>query len=50
MLQMRRSELERYLLELLRPGSWLAGINHVLAARQAGRPWPHYRNEQEIWV
>ncbi|MFF4551328.1 hypothetical protein [Streptomyces sp. NPDC001435] len=49
-LQMRRSELERYLLELLRPGSWVAGIKHVLAARQARRPWPHYRNEHEIWV
>ncbi|WP_340375946.1 hypothetical protein U5640_12765 [Streptomyces sp. SS7] len=49
-LQMRRSELDRYLMELLRPGSWVAGIKHVLAARQAGRPWPHYRNEHEVWV
>ncbi|MEV6949997.1 hypothetical protein AB0N07_50650 [Streptomyces sp. NPDC051172] len=49
-LQMRRSELERYLLELLRPGSWVAGIKHVLAARQTGQPWPHYRNEHEVWV
>ncbi|MFE0087693.1 hypothetical protein [Streptomyces sp. NPDC058991] len=49
-LQMRRSELDRYLIELLQPGSWVAGIKHVLAARQAGRPWPHYRNEHEIWV
>ncbi|MFF3943000.1 hypothetical protein [Streptomyces phaeofaciens] len=37
-LQTRRSELGRYLLELLRPGSWAAGIRHVLATRQAGRP------------
>ncbi|MEV4590952.1 hypothetical protein [Streptomyces chartreusis] len=49
-LQMRRSELDRYLMELLQPGTWVAGINHVLAARQAGQPWPHYRNEHEIWV
>ncbi|MGW1438711.1 hypothetical protein ACWD7M_26145 [Streptomyces griseus] len=49
-LQMRRSELDRYLIELLQPGSWAAGIKHILAARQAGRPWPHYRNEHEIWV
>ncbi|MET7665842.1 hypothetical protein ABZS99_45145 [Streptomyces sp. NPDC005463] len=49
-LQMRRSELDRYLMELLQPGSWSAGIKHVLAARQAGQPWPHYRNEHEIWV
>ncbi|MFF7887296.1 hypothetical protein ACFZDJ_44040 [Streptomyces sp. NPDC007896] len=25
-------------------------IKHVLAARLAGRPWPHYCNEHEIWV
>ncbi|WP_433894216.1 hypothetical protein [Streptomyces sp. CA-111067] len=49
-LQMRRSELDRYLIELLQPGTWVAGIKHVLAARQAGQPWPHYRNEHEIWV
>ncbi|MER6374051.1 hypothetical protein ABT255_38060 [Streptomyces mirabilis] len=49
-LQMRRSELDRYLMELLQPGTWSAGIKHVLAARQAGQPWPHYRNEHEIWV
>ncbi|MEU3299766.1 hypothetical protein ABZ729_08080 [Streptomyces sp. NPDC006678] len=49
-LQMRRSELDRYLIELLQPGSWIAGIKHVLAARRAGRPWPHYHNEHEIWV
>jgi hypothetical protein len=49
-LQMRRSELDRYLMELLKPGMWVAGIKHVLAARQVGQPWPHYRNEHEIWV
>ncbi|MEU6541617.1 hypothetical protein [Streptomyces sp. NPDC047000] len=48
-LQMRRSELDRYLMELLQPGTWAAGIKHILAARQAGQPWPHYRNEHEIW-
>ncbi|MFD7334929.1 hypothetical protein ACFV98_02850 [Streptomyces violascens] len=49
-LQMCRSELDRYLIELVQPGSWVAGIKHVLAARQPGQPWPHYRNEHEIWV
>ncbi|MFE7854370.1 hypothetical protein [Streptomyces sp. NPDC057403] len=49
-LQMLQSELDHYLIELLRPGSWVAGIKHLLAARQAGQPWPHYRNEHEIWV
>lgn len=48
-LQMRRSELDRYLIELLQPGTWIAGIKHVLAARRAGQPWPHYRSEHEVW-
>lgn len=37
-------------MEILQPGTWAAGIKHVLAARQTGQPWPHYRNEDEIWV
>ncbi|MGW1275575.1 hypothetical protein ACWD4V_01270 [Streptomyces tsukubensis] len=48
-LQMARSELDRYLIELLQPGAWAAGIKHLLAARRVGRPWPHFRNEHEIW-
>lgn len=40
-LQMRRSELDRYLIELLDLGSWVAGLRHLLAATaQVGRPWP----------
>jgi hypothetical protein len=49
-LQMRRSELDRYMMELVQLRSWIAGIKHVLAARQVGQPWPHYRNEHEVWV
>lgn len=49
-LQMQRSALDRYLIELLTPGSWVAGTKHVLAARRTWRPWPHYRDEHEVWV
>ncbi|MFD4540783.1 hypothetical protein ACFWPD_13450 [Streptomyces bauhiniae] len=49
MLQMGRSELDRYMIELIQPGSWIAGMKHVLASRKVGQPWPHYRNEHEIW-
>ncbi|MFJ2719795.1 hypothetical protein [Streptomyces sp. NPDC087437] len=49
-LQMGRSELDRYMIELVQPGSWIAGMKHVLAARQVGQPWPHYRNEHEVWL
>lgn len=49
-LQMGRSELDRYMIELIQPGSWIAGMKHLLAARRVGQPWPHYRNEHEVWV
>ncbi|MFI8400921.1 hypothetical protein ACIGG5_11860 [Streptomyces sp. NPDC085463] len=49
-LQMTRSELDRYLIELLKPGTWAAGIKHLLRAQEVGRPWPHYRDEHEIWA
>jgi hypothetical protein len=50
-LQVCRSELDRYLIELLDLGSWVAGLEHLLAATaQVGRPWPHYRNEEEVWA
>lgn len=51
-LQVRRSELDRYLIELLDQASWIEGIRYLLADRQFGdgRPWPHYRGEDQVWV
>ncbi|MEU6166400.1 hypothetical protein [Streptomyces tanashiensis] len=49
-LQVTRSELDRYLIELLKPGTWAAGIKHLLRAQEVGKPWPHYRDEHEVWV
>lgn len=51
-LQMRRSELDRYLIELLDPATWIEGIRYLLADYQfgSGRPWPHYRGEDQIWA
>lgn len=49
-LQMARAELDRYLVELLQPGIWTAGIKHLLQAQRVGKPWPHFNNEHEIWA
>jgi hypothetical protein len=51
-LQMRRSELDRYLIELLDQATWIEGIRCLLADYQFGdgRPWPHYRDEDQVWV
>jgi len=49
-LQMRRSELDRYLIELLDQNTWIEGIRYLLADYQVeGRPWPHYRGEDQVW-
>ncbi len=50
-LQMRRSELDRYLIELLEQRTWIEGIRYMLADYQVeGRPWPHYRAEDKVWA
>jgi hypothetical protein len=48
---MRRSELDRYLIELLDQATWIEGIRCLLANYQFGdgRPWPHYRGEDQVW-
>jgi hypothetical protein len=51
-LQMCRSELDRYLIELLDQNTWIEGVRYLLADYQFGdgRPWPHYRGEDQVWV
>jgi hypothetical protein len=50
-LQMRRSELDRYLIELLDQEIWLRGVKYMLADPDLkNRPWPHYRDEDQVWV
>ncbi len=47
---MRRSELERYLIELIEPGTWIEGTRRLLDDyREGGQPWPVYRGEEEVW-
>jgi hypothetical protein len=50
-LQMQRSELDRYLIELLEMATWIEGIRYLLADyRIEGKPWPHYRDEDRVWL
>jgi hypothetical protein len=50
-LQMRRSELDRYLIELLDQDVWLQGVKYMLAdPNLKNRPWPHYRDEDQVWA
>jgi hypothetical protein len=51
-LQVQRSELDKYLIELLDPATWIEGIRYLLVDYQSinGRPWPHYRGEDRIWT
>jgi hypothetical protein len=51
-LQMRRSELDRYLIEMIEQDTWFQGIRYLLTGRplMPRQPWPYYRNEYETWV
>jgi hypothetical protein len=49
--QMRRSELDRYLIELVGQGTWTEGLRQMLTDyRLARRPWPVYRGEHQTWI
>jgi hypothetical protein len=49
-LQMRRSEIDMYLMQLLEQDTWIEGIKYILAdPLLRKRPWPHYRDEDQVW-
>lgn len=50
-LQMKPSEIDRYLLELIEQCTWIEGIRYLLSNPQMKRrPWPRYRDEENVWV
>jgi hypothetical protein len=50
-LQVRRSELDRYLMELIEQSTWIEAAKSLLSgSRTTGQPWPHYLNEHEVWA
>ena len=44
--------LGHFILPLLDQATWIEGIKYLLADYQFGngRPWPHYRGEDQIWA
>lgn len=51
-LQMRRSELDRYLIELIDQATWIEGPRYLLTGRplMSRQPWPYYHDEHDVWV
>jgi hypothetical protein len=50
-LQMRRREMDRYLIELIEQNTWIEGMKFLQANYDApGRPWPCYRDEHKVWL
>lgn len=50
-LQLKRSEMDRYLIELLDQDCWAAGIRHLLLSPDTSdRPWPVFRDEGHTWL
>jgi hypothetical protein len=48
---LRRSELDRYLIEMVEHGTWVKGMRYMLADFSLeGRPWPTYRDEDREWA
>lgn len=50
-LQVRRSALDRYLIEMSEQHTWADGTRNMLTDyRLARRPWPTYRGEDRTWI
>jgi hypothetical protein len=50
-LQVRRSALDQYLIELVNQDTWIKGMRRMIADPSAqGRPWPTYRGEDRVWL
>ena len=50
-LQVRRSALDQYLIELVDQDTWIQGMKRMIADPSAqGRPWPTYRSEDQVWL
>ena len=50
-LQMRRSALDQYLIELVDQDTWIKGMRRMIAdPRAEGRPWPTYHGEDQVWL
>ncbi len=50
-LQMRRSALDQYLIELVDHNTWIEGMRRMIAEPSPqGRRWPTYRCEDRVWL
>jgi hypothetical protein len=50
-LQMRRSALDQYLIELVDQETWIEGMRRLITDPNAkGHPWPTYRGEEQVWL
>ena len=50
-LQMKRSDLDHYLIEMLDQDTWIDGVRYMLADTSLdGHPWPHFRGENQVWL
>jgi hypothetical protein len=50
-LQMRRSALDQYLVELVDQNTWIEGLRRMITSPGLqGRTWPTYRDEHRVWL
>jgi len=50
-LEVCRSELDKYLIELVEKDTWFEGVRYLIGGRplMPRRPWPYYKDEWRTW-
>jgi hypothetical protein len=46
-----RSELDKYLIELVEKDTWIEGVRYLVAGQplMPRHPWPYYKDEWHTW-
>jgi hypothetical protein len=49
-IEMRPSDMQRLLLELVELPTWVATVDELLSRSQSRHPWPYYGDECRVWA
>jgi hypothetical protein len=49
-IEMRPSDMQRLLLELVELPTWVATVKELLARSSSAHPWPYFADESRVWA
>jgi hypothetical protein len=49
-IEMRPSDMQRLLLELVELPTWVATVDELLTRADSAHPWPYYSDESKVWA